>query len=186
KNFASCQLGNLHKSVPKESKNRRGVAMTLAVLVSPLRRRTPRGYFIAVEDHSGRADIFLSNEAFMTYADLMNKDAIIVVEGNVAADDFTGSYRITANHIMSLAEAKSRFAKGVDILISGPDETLCDALASTFSPYQNGSSPVYVHYRNQRARVSLALGNDWGVKPCEELIAALGELESVKRASLRY
>lgn len=185
-NFASCQLGNLHKSIPKETNNRRGVAMTLAVLVSPLRRRTPRGYFIAVEDHSGRADVFLSNEGFMTYADLMNKDEIVVVEGNVAADDFTGSYRITANHIMSLAEAKSRFAKGVNIMLSGPDDSLCDALASTFSPYQNGSSPVYVHYRNKRARVSLALGNNWTVKPCEELIAALNELEPVKQASLRY
>lgn len=186
KNFASCLLGNLHKSVPKDTKNRRGVAMTLAVLVSPLKRRTARGYFIAVEDHTGRADIFLSNEAFMTYADLMNKDEIVVVEGNVAADDFTGSYRISANHIMTLADAKSRFAKGVNILVSGPDENLCAALAATFNPYQNGSSPVFIHYRNQRARVSLALSKDWSVKPCEELIAALNELDSVKQASLRY
>jgi DNA polymerase-3 subunit alpha len=128
----------------------------------------------------------MSNEAFMTYADLMNKDEIVVVEGNVVADDFTGSYRISANHIMSLAEAKSRFAKGVNIMVSGPDDSLCDALAATFNPYQNGSSPVFIHYRNQRARVSLALSKDWGVKPCEELIAALNELDSVKQASFRY
>ena len=38
----------------------------------------------------------------------------------------------------------------------------------------------------QRARVSLELGNNWTVKPCEELIAALNELELVKQAGLRY
>lgn len=60
------------------------------------------------------------------------------------------------------------------------------ALAFTFSPYQNSSSPVYLHYRNQRARISLELGRDWTVKSCQELIAALNELEAVKQAALRY
>jgi hypothetical protein len=30
------------------------------------------------------------------------------------------------------------------------------------------------------------LGREWTVKPCEELIAALNELEVVKQAALRY
>lgn len=191
RHFTTCALSALQQRVVKDShhgrgQNKRGVPMTLAVLVNPLRRRTPRGYFISVEDHTGRADVFLSNEVFATYADLMSKDTIVVIEGNVAADDFSGSYRITANHIMSLADAKTRFSKGVSISVSGPDEGLCDALAATFSPYQNGTSPVHIHYRNQRARVSLDLGPDWTVQPCEELIAALNELDAVKQANLRY
>jgi len=186
RNFTSCVLGEIYKQVPTETRNRRGVRMTLAALVTSLRRRTARGHFIAIEDHTGRADIFLSNEAFATYADLMEKDTIVVIEGNVVADSFTGSYRISANHIMSLADAKTRFAKAVSIAVAGPDEALCTALAATFSPYQNGASPVYLHYRNQRAKASFELGQDWTVKPCEELIAALNELEAVKQAALRY
>ena len=186
RHFTSCVLGDVHKRIPTESKNRRGVNMTLAALVTSLRRRTPRGHFIAIEDHTGRVDAFLSNEAFATYADLLEKDTIVVIEGNVVADSFTGSYRITANHIMSLADAKARFAQGVNITVSGPDEGLCAALTATFRPYQNGASPVYLHYRNQRARVSFELSRDWTVKPCEELIAALNELEAVKQAGFRY
>jgi DNA polymerase-3 subunit alpha len=184
--FASCLLDKIHTRVPKVNKNRQGVAMTLAVLVSPLRRRTPRGYFISVEDHTGRADAFLNNETYATYADLMEKDAIVVIEGHVTADDFSGGFKITANHIISLADAKARFSNGVSISVSGPDEGLCEDLAATFSPYQNGASPVYLHYRNQRARVSLELGRDWTVEPCEELIAALNELDAVKQANFRY
>jgi DNA polymerase-3 subunit alpha len=184
--FTTCQLGDVHRRIPRDGQNRRGVSMTIAALVTSLRRRTARGHFIAIEDHSGRMDVFLSNEAFSTYADLMKKDEIVVIEGNTVADDFTGSYRISANHIMSLADAKARFARGVNIVVSGPDNQLCAALTSTFNPYQNGSAPVYIHYRNQRARASLELGRAWTVKPCEELIAALNELESVKQASLHY
>jgi len=186
RHFTSCLLGDVHKQVPAESRNRRGVHMTLGALVTTLRRRTARGHYIAIEDHTGRVDVFLSNEAFATYADLMEKDAIIVVEGGVVADSFSGSFRINASHIMSLADAKARFAKGVNIAVAGPDEGLCAALTATFRPYQNGTSPVYLHYRNQRARVSLELGQDWRVKPCEELIAALNELEAVKQAGLRF
>jgi DNA polymerase-3 subunit alpha len=116
----------------------------------------------------------------------MVKDAIVVIQGQVAADDFTGGYKITADHVMSLADAKARHAKGVNIAVSGPDKDLCTALASTFRPYRGGSSPVYLHYRNQRARVTLELGNDWMLKPCEELIAALNELDAVKQAGFRY
>ena len=186
RHFTTCLLDKIHKRVPKDSNNRRGTAMTMAVLVNPLRRRLPRGYFISVEDHTGRADTFLSNETYATYADLMEKDAIVVIEGNVTADAFSGGFKITANHIMSLADAKARFSNGVSISVSGPDEGLCEALAATFSPYQDGASPVYIHYRNQRARVSLELGRDWTVKPCAELIAALNELDAVMQANLRY
>ena len=186
RNFTTCVLGDVHKRIPKDVNNRRGVSMKLAALVTTLRRRTARGHFIAVEDHTGRVDAFLTNEAFATYADLMEKDAIVLIEGNVVADDFTGSYRVTATHIMSLADAKAKYAKGVNIALSGPDDGLCSTLASTFNPYRNGSSPVYLHYRNQRARVSLELGRDWNIKPCEELIAALNELDEVKQAGFRY
>jgi DNA polymerase-3 subunit alpha len=186
RNFTTCTLAEVRQRIPKKSKNRRGVPMTLVALVTSLQRRTPRGHFIAVDDHSGRVDAFLSNETYATYADLMIKDSIILLEGNVAADDFTGGYKITVNHVMSLADAKARFAKGVNISVSGPDDDLCRTLAATFRPYQEGSSPVYLHYRNQRARVTFELGNDWAVKPCEELIAALNELEAVKQAGFRY
>ena len=186
RNFNTCSLADVRERVPRDSKNRRGVPMTLVALVTSLQRRTARGHFIAVDDHTGRVDAFLSNETYATYADLMVKDSIVLIEGNVVADDFTGGYKITANHIMSLADAKARFARAVNIAVTGPDADLCTALESTFRPYRGGSSPVFVHYRNKRARVTLELGNDWAVKPCEELIAALNELDIVKQAGFRY
>ena len=87
---------------------------------------------------------------------------------------------------ISLSGAKTRFARAVKIAVQGPQENLCNALESTFAPYQDGSATVFVEYRNQRARASLELGREFTVKPCEELVAALNELDSISGARLIY
>jgi DNA polymerase-3 subunit alpha len=190
KRFTSSRLGDLEGKVPVPENNDRrrggGINMVLAGLVVTLRRANRRGRFLTMEDHTGRLEVALFDEAVALYGDLLVKDEIIVVEGKVSVDDFSGGFRMTANKLMSLADAKSRFANGVRISIKGPQEQLAESLASVFAPYRNGSSPVYVDYRNQRARARLELGPDWNVKPCEELVAALNELEEVSEARLAY
>jgi len=88
--------------------------------------------------------------------------------------------------VMSLAEAKTRFARGVQVSLRGPCDELCPALQSTFVPYRDGTARVWLDYSNARARARLELGDEWSVKPCEELVAALGELDMVSDARLVY
>jgi DNA polymerase-3 subunit alpha len=155
-------------------------------LVRAVRRRGNRGGFVAIDDHTGRTEVALFDEAWTLYADLLNKDEIIVVEGLVSADDASGRYRVSAQKVMTLAEAKSRFARGVQIALRGPGDDLCAALQATFAPYRNGSARVWLDYSNARARARLELGEEWNVKACEELVAALGELDMVSDARLVY
>ena len=66
------------------------------------------------------------------------------------------------------------------------DGDVCAALKSAFLPYRNGRFPVYVDYANNRARARLELGEEWNVHACEELIAALSDLDAVSDARLVY
>jgi len=173
--------------VPAEAMgNRRGAPMILGGLVRAIRRRGNRGGFVSIEDRSGRIEVQLFDEAWALYADMLTKDEIIVVEGRVSVDDFSGGFRMSAQKIMTLAEAKSRFARGIQVSLRGPDEGICQALKSTFVPYKNGSDLVWLDYSNSRARVRLELKEESGVKACEELVAALGELDVVTDARLIY
>jgi len=185
--FTTCKLGDIEVAMPSENKGkRRGTPMVLAGLVRAIRRRGTRGGFISIEDHSGRIEVALFDETWSLYADMLNKDEIIVIEGLVANDDFSGGFRMTAQKIMTLSEAKCRFARGVHVSLRGPDEEICSALQSTFVPYRNGSDLVWLDYSNARARVRLELTEENGVKACEELVAALGELDVVTDARLIY
>jgi DNA polymerase-3 subunit alpha len=185
--FTTCTLGAVGSRIPAESKGKRtGTPMMLAGLVHAIRRRGNRGGFVSLEDHTGRIEAALFDDTWTLYAELLNKDEIIVVEGRVTTDNFSGGYRMTAQKIMTLSDAKSRFARGVQISLRGPGEDICACLQSTFVPYQNGSGQVWLNYSNKRARARLELGEEWNVKACEELVAALGELEMVSDARLVY
>jgi len=185
--FTSCTLGAVNARMPDQSKNnRRGIPMVLAGMVRAIRRRGNRGGFVALEDHTGRIEAALFDDVWTLYADLLNKDEIIVVEGRVATDDFSGGFRMTAQKVMTLSDAKARFAKGIQISLRGPGDDICQALQSTFVPYQEGSGRVWLNYSNTRARARLELGEEWNVKACEELVAALGELDMVSDARLVY
>jgi DNA polymerase-3 subunit alpha len=74
----------------------------------------------------------------------------------------------------------------VQIALRGPDEAICAALQTTFTPYRDGSGRVWLDYSNQRARARFELGDEWNVRACEELVAALGELDMVSDARLIY
>ena len=185
--FTTCKLGDIEVMMPDQAKGkRRRTPMVLAGLVRAIRRRGSRGGFVSIEDHSGRMEIALFDEAWSLYADMLNKNEIIVVDGHLSTDDFSGGFRMTAQKVMTLSEAKSRFARGIQISLRGPDEDICAALQSTFLPYRNGSGLVWLDYSNARARARLELGEEWGVNACAELVAALGDLETVSDARLIY
>ena len=195
--FTTCFLGQVADRVPTEISDstrgqgkvvslRRGTPMVLAGLVRAIRRRGNRGGFVAIEDHTGRIEMALFDEAWALYAETLNKDEIIVVEGQVSADDFSGGFRLSAQKVMTLADAKSRFARGVQVALRGPHDDICKALRNTFEPYRDGSGRVWLDYSNARARARFELGDEWNIKPCEELVAALGELSMVSDARLVY
>jgi DNA polymerase-3 subunit alpha len=185
--FTTCTLGAVGNRMPAESIGKRaGTPMVLAGMVLAIRRRGNRGGFVSLEDHTGRIEVALFDDSWTLYADILNKDEMVVIEGRVATDDFSGGYRMTPQKIMTLSEAKSRFAKGVQISLRGPGEDICASLQSTFVPYRDGSGQVWLNYSNARARARLELGEEWNVKACEELVAALGELEMVSDARLVY
>ncbi len=50
----------------------------------------------------------------------------------------------------------------------------------------DGRCAVWVEYFGSGARVELAFGSDWRVKPCEALLRRLRELAGADRVQLRY
>ncbi|MFW6340480.1 MAG: DNA polymerase III subunit alpha, partial [Wenzhouxiangella sp.] len=170
-----------------ERKRQRGVEMTLAGMVMAVRKRPGKGAFVALDDGTGRLEVAVFDRLFGQVADRLVVDAILVVVGKAEIDDFRGGYRMVAEEILGIDEARARFARRLEIEI-GSDR--CDRidndLAAALRPYRRGHTPVIVHYRNTRAQALIELGEDWQVLPSAELLAAVGGVSGIGSARLRY
>ncbi len=186
--FTSCTLDQVAKRIPAEApaNKRGGISMTLAGMVKSVRRRMNKGGFMAIEDQTGRMEITLYEAAWQQFAHLLVKDEILVIDGRVSLDEFSGGYRMKADKILTLSEAKTGHSRGVHISLRGPDEEICTRLQDAIRPYRNGNDEVYIDYNNGRAKAQLVLGAEWRISACDELVAALSSIDTVKEVRLIY
>jgi len=121
-------------------------------------------------------------------AELLTNDEIIVVSGKVDIDDFNGGYRMVAEQIISLDQARARFARHLQIKLKASEShrEIEQDLAAALRPYRHGNIPVLLDFQNQTASARLKLGADWQVQPCAELLVAMQGLNCVDTVQLVY
>ena len=165
----------------------RGQEMTLAGMVMAVRKRPGKGAFVAIDDGTARLEVAVFDRLFAHAAHLLANDSILVVRGRVEVDSFRGGFRMVAEEILSVDEARSQFARGLEIDIEGPlPLALEQDLAAALQPYRSGRTPVILRYRNARAQALIRLGENWQVIPSAELLAAVDGLDGIRAARLRY
>ncbi|MEE4639432.1 MAG: DNA polymerase III subunit alpha [Wenzhouxiangella sp.] len=194
--FTTTTLDRLGTQISKPSsasgdggsrRRQRGVEMTLAGMVMAVRKRPGKGAFVALDDGTGRIEVAVFDRLFAQAADRLVVDAILVVVGKAEVDDFRGGYRMVADEILGIDEARARFARRLEIEISSESFDQLDSdLAAALRPYRSGQTPVIVHFRNARAQALIELGEDWQVQPSAELLAAVGGVAGIGAARLRY
>jgi DNA polymerase-3 subunit alpha len=148
-------------------------------LVRDIRRiLTKRGKKLAIislEDTTGPIDIVAFSEIFEPrQADIMIGQ-VIVIEGEISPDDYTGGVKMTASAIHTLEEVRTRFAKCLALTLSSQDHSLLPSIQSILKTYQ-GECVVQIRYRNADAKAAINLSKEWRVKPSDELIHSLAAI----------
>ncbi|MEE4295645.1 MAG: DNA polymerase III subunit alpha [Wenzhouxiangella sp.] len=182
-------LGRGKTDSGKGHRGKRGIEMTLAGMVMAIRKRPGKGAFVAIDDGTGRLEVAVFDRLFSQVADRLVNDAILVVVGKAEVDDFRGGYRMVADEIMGIDEARARFARRLEIEIGDGNRNgneIDNDLAAALRPYRTGQTPVLLHYRNGDARALIELGEDWHVMPSAELLAAVGGVPGIDSAKLCY
>jgi DNA polymerase III subunit alpha len=165
---------------------RRGVEMTLAGLVMAVRKRPGKGAFIALDDGTARLEVAVFDSLYHQVANRLVSDEVLVVRGKVAIDDFRGGFRMVADEIMEVDEARARYVQRLEIDIGTAGEDFDKDLAAALHPYRSGQTPIIIRYRNQQAQAVLKLGEDWQVSPSTDLLAAIEGLKGIRGVRLRY
>ncbi len=153
-------------------------AWLAGIVASARAQMTRRGRMMVVmlDDGTAQVEISVFNELFERHRDKLKEDALLVVQGKVQRDDFSGGIRVTADDLLDLASLRERYAARLRIAMNGQADAA--RLREMLSPYRasgEGTCPVMVHYEADGAVCEVALGETWRVKPDGRLIEALGE-----------
>ena len=149
-----------------------------------LRKRGDNQAFVQIEDWSGRIEVSLFREAFVEFAPLLTRDAILVIEGGLAWDEFAGGLRLRARRVLTLNEACERNARLLRIRLNGVDANFSTILRNAIGGYRGGQTPLRLHYANATGDAVIELGPEWRVRATADLKRALEALPGVRGTEL--
>jgi DNA polymerase-3 subunit alpha len=164
---------------------------TIAGLIVALRvmknKKGDKMGFITLDDRSGRIEASLFADAFASAQALLQTDALVVVEGEVSNDEFSGGLRLRAKRVMSLEEARAGLAES--LRIRAPREALVGDrlrwLGELFAKHR-GACPLTLDYSGSEAKAVLQFGEQWRIDPADNLIQALRDQFGKDNVFLQY
>jgi DNA polymerase-3 subunit alpha len=154
-----------------------GRNVTVAGLVLEIRKRGNRTTLI-LDDRSGRLEVSLFDDVFQQHRDVIARDAVLVVEGQLRFDEFIEDWRLNAKKLTHIDALREREARRIVLRwpANGNGLRLVGELEDALKPLRGGSCGVALHYASPAARAAITLGEEWSVRPTRELIERLSRL----------
>ncbi len=187
-------LTELEKLAPTRLKNVRPTekfkttkVAGLVLNMRTLNSRRGRMASLVLDDNTARLEVMVYSDRFEEHKALLIKDSLLIIEGEIREDEFSGGgYSMVATNISSLEMARERQAKQLVVKVEAPREGWVDDFLHALQNYRTGSCPIAIHYRREDAVVELVLGADWQVRPEDALLAQLSLLVGLGRVEVRY
>ncbi|MGM0481604.1 MAG: DNA polymerase III subunit alpha [Pseudomonadota bacterium] len=162
-----------------------GLVIDVRVIVN---KRGQRFAVVTLDDKSARMDVMLYSNEYDTYQHILEKDRILWAKGEVRFDNFSGGNRMVAREVMSIEQAREGFLRHLSITITGEQlqNGMAEKLQQELQPFAEGTCPLILHYRGDKANATLTVGSQWYVRPSDELIHHLQDLLGEQWVALEF
>jgi DNA polymerase-3 subunit alpha len=75
---------------------------------------------LSLDDGTAQMEVVVFGELFDQQRQVMTEDSLIIVRGSVRNDEFSGGLRISAEQILTLAQARAQYARFIRIVVNQP------------------------------------------------------------------
>ncbi|OHV10483.1 DNA polymerase III subunit alpha [Kushneria phosphatilytica] len=184
KRFVSTRIVDL-----KPAREPQRVAGLIVAMRTMKSKRGDTIAFVTLDDRTGRIEASLFGELYDQVRHQLAPDQVIILEGEVSLDDYSGGLRLRGKEVTPMAAARARFGEAIELSIDGSrlNGRFSSGLREQLSRHLDESGlPVRLNYRNEQASGCFELGNDWRVLPCDDLLMALAEVEGHPDVTLAY
>jgi DNA polymerase III subunit alpha len=162
-----------------------GKPVTIAGVVEELRKRGPR-VSVLVDDDSGRIEVGFYEETYQQYRELLVKDSLLLVEGQLRFDEFINGWRLQGKKVSELARLREKEARRIVLKLASGDVRIFEKLQTLLAQHRGGSCQVAAQFHGQGARGTFSFGAEWNVRPTPALIEALETLLGRGRLAVLY
>ena len=151
-------------------------------------RRGDRMAFVTLDDRTGRLELAVFSELFERHRDLLAKDTLLVVEGQVSMDEYSGGFKMSAERIYNIDQARATFASRLEIDVDAALAAggFMQVLEQALKPATPGNCPVVLRYDAGTAGAEIELGPEWKITPSQTLLDRLIGLADEGRVRLVY
>ncbi|MDH5172301.1 MAG: DNA polymerase III subunit alpha, partial [Gammaproteobacteria bacterium] len=171
--------------------DKQGNQFLAGLIVASRTMKTKRGDTMAIlqlDDRTARIEVTVYADTYAEHRELLAKDNIVIVEGSVAHDDYSGGLGMRARSVRSLLQARQDYASELTIEVSDEmlDAQLTDWLEKTLAGAGGGHCPVSLIYHQAGGVARVRLGERWQVLPSDELLQELRDCVGSERVALQY
>src|SRR5690554_860379 len=168
--FVSSRIANL-----KPEKSNQTVA---GLVVAQRVMKTKRGdtmAFVTLDDRTGRIEVAIFADTYNQFRDLLLKDGLLVINGQVSYDEYNGMLKMRADNISLLADVRQEKARELCLQLDSASlaANFTRELEGILEPYREGRCPLVIDYRRSNARAQLRLGANWQIRPEDDLLQRL-------------
>ena len=191
--FVTGRIADLVSDRPAQGAAERGFfggrSAAVAGYIHEVRKRGNRTSLV-LDDRTGRIEVTLFDEVLQRHRELVVKDAMVLVEGQLRFDEVGDAWRMSAKRIVDLDRAREEQAQRIVLLwprAPGADHgLLLQRLADVLAPHRPGPCAVGVRYAGERASAALELGPEWRVRASPALLEALEQLVGAEGLRVAY
>ncbi len=151
-------------------------------------RRGDRMAFVTLDDRTGRLELAVFSDLYAQSRELLAKDTLLVVEGQVSVDEYTGGFKMSAEKLYNIDQARAAFSARlvIDVNADEAGNGFVEELKEILSPAGRGKCPVYLHYQGTQAEAEIVLGDEWKISPTNILLERLTRLAGESSVHLIY
>jgi len=197
-----------------DKKTRKIAGLVVAMRVMRTKRGDTMG-FITLDDRSGRIEVAVFADTYTQYKDKLIKDALLIVEGQVSQDDYSGGIKMRADSVVSLTDARQQQLRAISLywLSQSLGTDFEKKLLRIIEPYRVHVDTSYghdshnnysnsdqsmtnnadtkgcdllIHYQRVDAKAVLRLPEAYRILVVDEVILQLKEAFGVKNVVLKY
>jgi DNA polymerase-3 subunit alpha len=174
-------IGQLNPSMHKKAH----ICGQVAAIRKVITKRGKKLVIIGLDDSTARIDVVVFGEIFDSYTQPLATGDMLVIEGEVAHDDYNGGVKMSASLLYTIPSARIKFARCLELRLNSSSESLVPSLQSLLKNYY-GKCGVQIIYNNEYAKASLNVAPTWYVMPSDELLDLLTNLLGEEHVVMQY